>query len=76
MSEQGNKKMTPSIWLKKPPTGTGIQLTKVRPFGQLPWNVWFGGEIVFFCHSVDEAFAALEDIYDSMCDGCVREVIG
>ncbi|KKM62464.1 hypothetical protein LCGC14_1521390 [marine sediment metagenome] len=59
MSEQGNRKMTPSIWLKKPPTGTGIQLTKVRPFGQLPWNVWVGGEIIYFCPDIDGAFKVL-----------------
>ncbi len=49
----------PSIWLGRPPTGTGVSLTRVRPVGQTPWNVWHGGAIVKFCANVDDAFAVL-----------------
>ncbi len=51
---------SPKVWTGKPPTGIGVQLSKVRPFKQLPWNAWFSGRIVRFCAGVDEAFAAVE----------------
>jgi hypothetical protein len=52
---------SPSIWTGRPPTGTGVQLTKVRPLGSLPFNVWLDGHIVKFCADSDEAFAELEE---------------
>ncbi len=50
-------KMAPHIWLAKPPCGTGVQMSKVYPAPSLRWLVWYGGKIVRFCESVDQAFA-------------------
>ncbi len=47
----------PHIWLAKPPCGTGVQMSKVYPVPQLRWLVWYGGKIVRFCESPDQAFA-------------------
>lgn len=52
---------SPTIWTSKPPCGTGVQLTKVRPFGQLPWNAWVGGFIVKFCPTPDSAFLVVQE---------------
>ncbi len=50
----------PSIWLGRPPTGTGAQLSGVRPAKRLPWSAWFEGRIVRFCATADEALVAVE----------------
>ncbi len=51
---------SPKVWTDAPPTGTGVQLTKVRPEGRLPWNAWYGGRIVMFCPTAGWAFAAVQ----------------
>lgn len=48
------------IYTGIPPSGTGIQLTKVRPTGSQPYNVWFGGAIIRFCANVETAFTVLK----------------
>ena len=48
---------SPVIWTNKPPCGTGVQMSKVYPAPSLRWLVWYGGKIVRFCESVDQAFA-------------------
>ena len=50
-------RIAPVIWVDTPPCGTGVQMSKVYPAPQLRWLVWYGGKIVRFCESVDQAFA-------------------
>ncbi len=50
-------RIAPKIWIDTPPCGTGVQMSKVYPTPQLRWLVWYGGEIVRFCDSPDQAFA-------------------
>ncbi len=49
-------KIAPKIWTDTPPCGTGVQMSKVYPAPGLRWLVWYGGQIVRFCKSVDQAF--------------------
>ena len=50
-------RIAPVIWVDTPPCGTGIQMSKVYPAPELRWLVWYGGKIVRFCESPDQAFA-------------------
>ena len=50
-------RIAPTIWTDTPAGGTGVQMSKVYPAPDLRWLVWYGGEIVRFCDSVDQAFA-------------------
>ena len=50
-------RIAPVIWTDTPVCGTGVQMSKVYPAPGLRWLVWYGGEIVRFCESVDAAFA-------------------
>lgn len=49
----------PIIWTGRPPTGTGVQSSRVQPTKQLPWNAWFRGRIARFCPTAEAAFAAV-----------------
>lgn len=50
-------RIAPVIWTDTPACGTGVQMSKVYPAPSLRWLVWYSGEIVHFCESVDQAFA-------------------
>ena len=50
-------RIAPIIWTDTPVCGTGIQMSKVYPAPRLRWLVWYGGKIVRFCDSPDQAFA-------------------
>lgn len=50
-------RIAPKIWTDTPPCGTGVQMSKVYPAPGLRWLVWYGGEIIRFCDSPDQAFA-------------------
>ena len=50
-------RIAPVIWTDTPACGTGVQMSKVYPAPQLRWLVWYGGQIVRFCESPDQAFA-------------------
>ncbi len=45
------------LYKDRPPSGTGVQLTKVRPLGSLPYNVWLHGYIERCCPTEALAFA-------------------
>jgi len=50
-------RIAPVIWTDTPVCGTGVQMSKVYPVPHLRWLVWYGGQIVRFCDSPDQAFA-------------------
>ncbi len=50
-------RIAPVIWTDTPACATGVQMSKVYPAPSLRWLVWYGGKIVRFCESVDQAFA-------------------
>ena len=50
-------RIAPIIWTDTPACHTGVQMSKVYPAPSLRWLVWYGGKIVRFCESVDQAFA-------------------
>lgn len=50
-------RIAPVIWTDTPACGTGVQMSKVYPPPALRWLVWYGGQIIRFCESPDQAFA-------------------
>jgi len=51
------------VFNSRPPSGTGVQFTRVRPAGTLPYNVWLRGHIEQFCPDEDAAFAFLNWVF-------------
>ena len=50
-------RIAPIIWTDTPACHTGVQMSKVYPAPSLRWLVWYGGQIIRFCESPDQAFA-------------------
>jgi len=46
------------VYLTRPPSGTGVQLSRVYP-NSLPFNVWVNNHIVRFCPDIGSAFEQL-----------------
>ena len=53
-----------NVYLIKPPSGTGVQLSRVHP-NSLPFNVWLDGFIVQFCPDIKTAFEYLREIFSA-----------
>ena len=53
-----------NVYLDRPPSGTGVQLSRVHP-NSLPYNVWTNGHIAQFCPDIKSAFEYLREVFSA-----------